>query len=156
MRKCENCGANLDSGERCDCERDREKLDRAIGMITDAISTLRMADRLLRECGIVPCANLDYNIDILDRGYGRHIQLLSGREAFEHITGEKWKEEQEPVVKKWKRAVTIYRGIKITELQAADAVRWAAYGHRRGEAAGDGAEHGAHGGDGQDAQEEIP
>ena len=29
MMKCENCGANLDSGERCDCERDREKLDRA-------------------------------------------------------------------------------------------------------------------------------
>ena len=29
MRKCENCGANLDSGERCDCERDREKLTRA-------------------------------------------------------------------------------------------------------------------------------
>ena len=29
MRKCENCGANLDSGERCDCERDRAKLTRA-------------------------------------------------------------------------------------------------------------------------------
>ena len=33
MRKCENRGANLDSGERCDCERDcerdRKKLDRA-------------------------------------------------------------------------------------------------------------------------------
>ena len=33
MRKCENCGANLDSGERCDCEReserDREKMTRA-------------------------------------------------------------------------------------------------------------------------------
>ena len=29
MRKCENCGANLDSGERCDCERDRKKLTRA-------------------------------------------------------------------------------------------------------------------------------
>ena len=25
MRKCENCGANLDSGEHCDCERDRER-----------------------------------------------------------------------------------------------------------------------------------
>ena len=26
MRKCENCGANLDSGERCDCEMEgREK-----------------------------------------------------------------------------------------------------------------------------------
>ena len=32
MRKCENCGANLDSGERCDCERDR----------APAISTMRM------------------------------------------------------------------------------------------------------------------
>ena len=29
MRKCETCGANLDSGERCDCERDRKKLTRA-------------------------------------------------------------------------------------------------------------------------------
>ena len=33
MRKCENCGANLDSGERCDCEReserDRKKMTRA-------------------------------------------------------------------------------------------------------------------------------
>ena len=28
MRKCETCGANLDSGERCDCERDCER-DRA-------------------------------------------------------------------------------------------------------------------------------
>lgn len=26
MRKCENCGANLGSGERCDCEMEgREK-----------------------------------------------------------------------------------------------------------------------------------
>ena len=24
MRKCENCGANLDSGERCDCENGRK------------------------------------------------------------------------------------------------------------------------------------
>ena len=44
MRKCENCGANLDSGERCDCERerDREKLDRACRMMASAISTMRM------------------------------------------------------------------------------------------------------------------
>lgn len=25
MRKCENCGANLDSGERCDCEKEWEE-----------------------------------------------------------------------------------------------------------------------------------
>lgn len=25
MRKCENCGANLDSGERCDCEKEGGK-----------------------------------------------------------------------------------------------------------------------------------
>lgn len=24
MMKCENCGANLDSGERCDCEKEWE------------------------------------------------------------------------------------------------------------------------------------
>lgn len=98
MRKCEICGANLDSGERCDCERDsdREKLDRAIGMIADAISTTPVADGMLMECGIVPCATLDYGYD---------------------ITGEKRKEEQEPVGEKWKRAATIYRGVKITELQ---------------------------------------
>lgn len=119
MRKCENCGANLDSGERCDCEResDREKLDMAIGMIADAISTMRAADWLLRECGIIPCATLDYDHGIMDREHGQHIQLLSGRKAFERITGEKWKEEQEPVGEKWKRAATIYRGVKITELQ---------------------------------------
>ena len=106
MRKCENCGANLDSGERCDCEREREKLDRAIGMIAEAISTMRVADGLLRECGIVPCATLDYDYDITDKAHGQHIQLISGREAFERITGEKWE-----------RAATIYRGIKIIELQ---------------------------------------
>lgn len=119
MRKCENCGANLDSGERCDCEResDRGKLDRACRMIADAISTMRVADGLLRECGIIPCATLDYDCDIMDTVYGQHIQILSGREAFERITGEKWKEEQEPVGEKWKRAATIYRGVKITELQ---------------------------------------
>ena len=33
MRKCENCGANLDSGERYGCERDR----------APAISTMRTA-----------------------------------------------------------------------------------------------------------------
>lgn len=116
MRKCENCGANLDSGERCDCEResDREKLDRACRMIADAISTMRMADGLLRECGIKPCGNLDYDYDITDREYGRHVMFLSGKEAFERITGEKWKEAAEG---KYKWAETIYRGIKITELQ---------------------------------------
>lgn len=119
MRKCENCGANLDSGERCDCEResDREKLDRACGMIADAISAMRVANGLLRECGIIPCATLDYDHGIMDREHGQHIQLLSGRKAFERITGEKWEEEQEPVGEKWKRAATIYRGVKITELQ---------------------------------------
>lgn len=117
MRKCEICGANLDSGERCDCERerDREKLDMAIGMIADAISTMRAADWLLRKCGIVPCATLDYDYDITDKAHGQHIQLISGREAFERITGEKWKEE--PLSEKWERAATIYREIKIIELQ---------------------------------------
>lgn len=119
MRKCEICGANLDSGERCDCEResDREKLDRACRMIVKAIFSMRVADGLLRECGIIPCATLDYDHCIMDREHGQHIQLLSGRKAFERITGEKWKEEQEPVGEKWKRVATIYRGIKIMELQ---------------------------------------
>lgn len=117
MRKCEICGANLDSGERCDCEResDREKLDRACWMIAEAISTMRAADGLLRECGIVSCATLDYDYDIMDRTYGRHIQLLSGKEAFERITGEKW--EEVPLDEKMKRASTIYRGLKVIELQ---------------------------------------
>lgn len=119
MRKCEICGANLDSGERCDCEsereREREKLDGACWMIAEAISTMRVADGLLRECGIIPCANLDYYIDIMDRTYGRHIQLMSGREAFERITGEKWKEKL--VGYGLTRASTIYRGLKIIELQ---------------------------------------
>lgn len=116
MRKCENCGANLDSGERCDCEResDKEKIDRAWGLIKEAISTMRMADGLLRECGIVPCATLDYDYDIMGQGYGRHVMFLSGRKAFERITEEKWKEAAEG---KQKWAETIYRGIKITELQ---------------------------------------
>lgn len=119
MRKCEICGANLDSGERCDCEResDREKLDRACELIKTAICTMQAADGLLRECGIVPCATLDYDYDITNTVYGQHIQLLSGRKAFERITGEKWKEEKEPVGEKWKRVATIYRGIKIMELQ---------------------------------------
>lgn len=115
MRKCENCGANLDSGERCDCEREREKLDRACWMIADAISTMRAADGLLRECGIVPCAALYYDYDIMDRTYGRHIQLFSGKEAFERITGEKW--EEVLLDEKMKRASTIYRGLKVIELQ---------------------------------------
>ena len=81
MRKCENCGANLDSGERCDCERerDREKLDRAIGMIADAISTMRAADGLLRECGIKTSEFLDYGYDITVSEHGRHARLISGR-----------------------------------------------------------------------------
>ena len=115
MRKCETCGANLDSGERCDCERDREKLDRACGLITEAISTMRVADGLLRECGIVPCATLDYDYDIMYRTYGRHIQFLSGKEAFERITGEKWKDE--PVGNGYIRASTVYRGLKVIELR---------------------------------------
>ena len=41
--------------------------------------------------------------------------------------------------------------------RAADAGRRAAYGHRRGKAAGDGASaHGAHGREGQDEEAEIP
>ena len=117
MRTCPDCGANLDSGERCDCEResDREKLDRACRMIAEAISTMRMADGLLRECGIVPCATVDYDYDIMDRTHGQHIQFLSGREAFERITGEKWKEE--PAGDGYIRASTIYRGLKVIELQ---------------------------------------
>lgn len=116
MRKCPECGANLDRGERCECEKERENLDRAFELIKGAVYTMRVADRLLRECGIVPCANLDYDydIDIMDREYGRHIMFLSGRKAFERITGEKWKEGAEGG-QKW--AETIYRGIKITELQ---------------------------------------
>ena len=116
MRKCETCGANLDSGERCDCERDREKLDRAGGLITYSISTMRVAYVLLSDCGILPCSNLDYDydIDIMDREYGRHIMFLSGRKAFERITGEKWKEGAEGG-QKW--AETIYRGLKVIELQ---------------------------------------
>ena len=38
MRKCENCGANLDSGERCDCERESDRAP----AISTAISTMRM------------------------------------------------------------------------------------------------------------------
>lgn len=116
MRKCENCGANLDSGERCDCESDRENLDRAFELIKEAVYNMRVADGLLRECGIVPCATLDYDYDITNTVYGQHIQLLSGREAFERITGEKWKEEPRGG-EKWKQTSTIYRGIKVIELQ---------------------------------------
>ena len=119
MRKCEVCGANLDSGERCDCEResDREKLDRACGMITEAMYTMRVADGLLRECGIVPCSILDYSHDAADSSgeHGRNVQILLGREAFERITGEKWKEV--PTNYDFIRASTIYRGLKIIELQ---------------------------------------
>lgn len=120
MRKCEICGANLDSGERCDCERksDKEKLDRAWGLIKEAISTMRVADGLLRECGIIPCGVLDYGYDITVSEHGRHARLISGREAFERITGEKWQEE--PVGYGFTRASTIYRGIKIIELQLED------------------------------------
>ena len=38
MRKCENCGANLDSGERCDCERESDRAP----AISTAISTMSM------------------------------------------------------------------------------------------------------------------
>ena len=31
MRKCENCGANLDSGERCDCEKEWEEEQNGTG-----------------------------------------------------------------------------------------------------------------------------
>ena len=115
MRKCPDCGANLDSGERCDCESDREKLDRACWMIKEAMYTMRVADRLLRECGIVPCATLDYDYDVTNTKFGRNIQLLSGGEAFERITGEKWREE--PVSYSFTRALTIYRGLKVIELK---------------------------------------
>ena len=63
MRKCENCGANLDSGERCDCERDREcdrtKLTRA-EFIARAVAD-RMKDRLRgqKEAYWVRSAHID-------------------------------------------------------------------------------------------------
>lgn len=117
MRKCPDCGANLDSGERCDCERDGEKLDRACELIKTAICTMQAADGLLRECGIKSGSGLDYNYNITDKGRGRrHIWLLAGREAFERITGEKW--EEEPVGYGLIRASTVYRGLKIIELQS--------------------------------------
>lgn len=117
MRKCPECGANLDSGERCDCEREsgREKLDRACELIKTAICSMQAADGLLRECGIKPSEFLDYGYDITVSGYGRHARLISGRGAFERITGEKWKEE--PVGNDMIRASTIYRGLKVIELQ---------------------------------------
>ena len=115
MRKCENCGANLDSGERCDCERDREKLDRACELIKTAICTMQAADGLLRECGIVLCSTLDYDHDVMDAKFRWHIEILSGTEVFERITGEKWKEE--PVGYGLIRASTVYRGLKIIEQQ---------------------------------------
>ena len=117
MRKCPECGANLDSGERCDCERerDREKLDRAIGMIKEAISTMRVADGLLRECGIVLCSTLDYDYDIMDAKFRWHLQILSGKEVFERITGKKWKKT--PFANDIKLAATKYRGLKVVELK---------------------------------------
>lgn len=120
MRKCEICGANLDSGERCDCEResDREKLDRACELIKTAICTMQTADGLLRKCGIKPSEFLDYGYDIAVSEHGRHARLISGREAFERITGEKWKEES--VGNGLTRAFTTYRGLKIIELQPED------------------------------------
>ena len=63
MRKCETCGANLDSGERCDCERDREcdrtKLTRA-EFIARAVAD-RMKDRLRgqKEAYWVRSAHID-------------------------------------------------------------------------------------------------
>lgn len=117
MRKCENCGANLDSGERCDCEResDREKLDRACGLITEAMYTMRVADRLLRECGIKTSEFLDYGYDITVSEHGRHVRLISGRGAFERITGKKWKEKS--VGNGLTRAFTTYRGLKFIEMK---------------------------------------
>nr|DAD86836.1 MAG TPA: RNA polymerase subunit [Siphoviridae sp. ct91l7] len=118
MRKCPECGANLDSGERCDCESDKEKLDRACELIKTAICSMQAADGLLRECGIKPSEFLDYGYDIAVSEHGRHARLISGRGAFERITGEKWKEE--PVGNGLTRAFTIYRGLKIIELQPED------------------------------------
>lgn len=120
MRKCPECGANLDSGERCDCEREsgREKLDRACELIKTAICSMQAADGLLRECGIKPSEFLDYGYDITVSGYGRHARFISGREAFERITGEKWKEES--MGNGLTRTFTIYRGLKIIELQPED------------------------------------
>lgn len=120
MRKCPECGANLDSGEHCDCERksDKEKLDRACELIKTAICSMQAADGLLRECGIKPSEFLDYGYDITVSGYGRHARLISGRGAFERITGEKWKEES--AGNGLTRAFTIYRGLKIVELQPED------------------------------------
>lgn len=120
MRKCPDCGANLDSGERCDCEResDREKLDRAIGMIAEAISTMREADGLLRECGIKTSEFLDYGYDITVSEHGRHARLISGRGAFERITGEKWKEKS--VGNGLTQAFTTYRGLKFIEMKPED------------------------------------
>ena len=115
MRKCETCGANLDSGERCDCEHDREKLDRACWMIAEAISTMRMADGLLRECGIEPCPTLDYAYDIMDRTYARPTQIRWGKGACGRISGGQG--TGEPLSNDMIRAATVYRGLKNIELQ---------------------------------------
>ena len=59
MRKCEICWANLDSGERCDCERERAKLTRA-EFIARAVAD-RMKDRLRgqKEAYWVRSAHID-------------------------------------------------------------------------------------------------
>lgn len=37
MRRCENCGAYLDPGERCDCEEDARVLDKDVVRIMHAV-----------------------------------------------------------------------------------------------------------------------
>ena len=59
MRKCENCGANLDSGERCDCERARVKLDRAAGVARAVADRRKDKLRGQKEAYWVRSAHID-------------------------------------------------------------------------------------------------